>query len=116
MIGKVDPNSGRLENLLTGWGLDEVRLERHPDTDALLTDAVLPDWQAARQAALDLAARFDGMLLQAWDIALTDRGPVVLEVNGAGGQFMPQRTWGVGLFDERLKLALARAARRRQSA
>jgi hypothetical protein len=37
--------------------------------------------------------------MQAWDVALTDRGPVLMEVNLGGDFSLPRSVGGAGLLD-----------------
>jgi hypothetical protein len=46
--------------------------------------------------------------MQGWDIALTDRGPVILEVNVNGAMRLPQLTRQGGLYDDEMKVFLAK--------
>jgi hypothetical protein len=56
----------------------------HPDTGATLVGLSVPDWQKAMDLCRYAAAMFPGIRTQSWDVALTDAGPVVLELNFGG--------------------------------
>ena len=43
---------------------------------------------------------FAGIRTQSWDVALTDRGPVFLEVNFGGDLNLPQLANGKGVLDD----------------
>jgi hypothetical protein len=45
--------------------------------------------------------------MQAWDVAPTDRGPVLIEVNIGGDFNLPQLAQAKGLMDERFRRFLA---------
>ena len=45
----------------------------------------LPDWRQAVETLPVGAGDFPQLRLQHWDVALTDRGPVILELNVEGG-------------------------------
>lgn len=81
LSGSVDPASGRIERVYDGIGLDQVRVLRHPDTGAELEGFQLPDWEAGIELIVRASRVLSGLALQAWDLALTDRGPVLMEVN-----------------------------------
>jgi len=97
LIAGIDPASGRLGPGLTGFGLDQRAVETHPDTGARIDGTVLPDWQDALELASRAALLFPGIPMQAWDIALSDRGPILLEVNVNGGMRLPQFVKRAGL-------------------
>jgi len=97
LIADIDPVSGRLGPGLTGFGLDLHAVETHPDTGARIEGTVLPDWQDALDLASRAALLFPGIPMQAWDVALSDRGPVLLEVNVNGGMRLPQFVKNAGL-------------------
>jgi hypothetical protein len=76
-----------------------VEVESHPDTGARLQGAVIPEWRAMTELCLEAARHFPGLRLQAWDVAPTPVGPVILEINGAGNLSMTQRAEGRGVLD-----------------
>jgi len=98
LIADIDPATGRLGTGLTGFGLDFHEVASHPDTGATIAGTTLPDWQRALDIARGAARAFPGIPMQAWDIALSDRGPVLLEVNVNGGMRLPQLVKGAGLY------------------
>jgi len=98
LIADIDPASGTLGPGLTGFGLDFHEVELHPDTGARIAGTRLPEWQRALDLARSAARMFPGIPMQAWDIALADRGPVLLEVNVNGGMRLPQFVKGAGLY------------------
>ena len=62
-----------------GTGIEPVT--HHPVTGAALEGAALPDWEALRGLALRCARHFGLLRTVGWDIALTPKGPVVVEGN-----------------------------------
>ena len=85
LCGGIDLASGSVGRVFQGIGWELRPLETHPDTGAKLTGFCLPDWRHAADLSLACAAELPGLGLQHWDIALTDRGPVLLELNVMGG-------------------------------
>ena len=67
----------------------------------------MPDWTALTALCLKTARAFPGLRIQAWDVAPTERGPVLLEVNVGGDFNLPQLAHGSGLMDERFRRFLA---------
>jgi hypothetical protein len=93
--------------IIQGAGPDLEEVERHPNTHRVLNGVTLPDWPAAVNHTFEGATALPGLGLQAWDVALTDRGPVLVEVNIGGDFNLPQLATGKGLMDERLKAFVA---------
>lgn len=102
LIGWVEPATGKLLKVVAGRGVDQRVVERHPDTDASLVGLVLPDWPEAIALLERASQTLVAMPLQAWDLALTDRGPVIVEVNDISGQNILQLAGPPGLLDREL--------------
>ncbi|RMD88308.1 MAG: hypothetical protein D6807_06120 [Alphaproteobacteria bacterium] len=64
--------------------------------------AAVPHWEAALDIVARGATAFPLMRIQHWDIALTDRGPVALELNDLGGTEILQ-IHGIGLLTAPLR-------------
>jgi hypothetical protein len=101
LLAGLEASSGRVTRVIQGVGPDRRELERHPDTGCRLSDLALPEWPALTALGLEAASMLPGLRMQAWDIALTDRGPVLVEVNIGGDFNLPQLAFGRGLMDER---------------
>jgi hypothetical protein len=86
-----------------------VPAEAHPDTGVRLVGVTVPGWDAAVELCLRGARGFPGLRYQAWDIVLSDRGPLVMELNFEGG---PQQFPGKpGLNDAELRAFMKRYLR-----
>ncbi|MSP83511.1 MAG: hypothetical protein EXQ94_11445 [Alphaproteobacteria bacterium] len=108
LVAAVDPETGRVFRIVRGVGVDQGLVDDHPDTGARLNGLTLPAWDKVRALCLEAAAGFPGLWLQGWDIALTDRGPLPLEMEGDGGaQTLTQDAMGRGLLDDRFIVFLA---------
>jgi len=99
LLAAIDPATGAAKRVIIGLGPDEVEVESHPDTGERLEGAVIPEWRAMTELCLEAARHFPGLRLQAWDVAATSEGPVILEINGAGDLSMTQRAEGRGVLD-----------------
>lgn len=95
--------------------LDWTDRSTRPDSGALILGRKLPDWDQV----LDLAARahtaFPEAVVIGWDIALSDRGPVLVEGNVTPTLDLPQRYCGAALGDTRFGELLAHHARRAEA-
>jgi hypothetical protein len=101
MLGALDPETGEVTRVVQGMAVDAVEMENHPDTGMALKGFRLPEWDAMKETCLKAAATFPPLWLQGWDVALSDRGPVLFEVEGdGGGAQMTQHAQGCGLLDD----------------
>jgi hypothetical protein len=99
LLASLDASTGRVERVVSGIGHRQRVGVPHPDTGQELTGFQLPHWQALREMALEAAELFPGFLCQAWDVAISPDGPVVLEVNWFGSVRMPQHAYGRGFLE-----------------
>ena len=83
MIAYGDPETGRLQAALHRragrLGLEEIH--HHPETGNAFADLVLPDWSDAKALALRAHRAIPGLDAIGWDMAFTERGPLLLEGN-----------------------------------
>ena len=109
LLAAVDLRDGRVLRVIEGFGLGLRELQSHPDSGLPFEGLVLPDWPALRSTTLAVAALLPGLRFQHWDIALSEAGPVPLEVNlfAAGGTELSQLVEQRGLLEPRL-LALCK--------
>jgi len=79
----VDPHTGTIIALLgpSPDGIGYEALPFHPVTGIKITGKILPDWPATVQLAEKAARLFLPLRTVGWDIALTPRGPVLMEGN-----------------------------------
>jgi Sugar-transfer associated ATP-grasp len=100
MIGAIDASSGRITRVVRGTGMDQRANESHPDTGCPMVGTMIPDWAAVTKSVREAATLFPGIRTQSWDVALSDRGPVLLEVNYGGDLNLAQLAHGKGVLDE----------------
>jgi hypothetical protein len=100
IVGAIDTQTGQIMSVVQGSGADMAINVPHPDTGRPITGTAIPDWKAL-SALMELAARlFPGIRTQSWDIALTDKGPIALEVNFGGDLNLTQLASGKGVLDD----------------
>jgi hypothetical protein len=116
LLGALDTETGRVRRMISGVGPDQQDVNCHPDTEAKLLDVTLPDWGAAVSVCLKAATMFPGLRLQAWDVALTDRGPVLLEVNIGGDFNLPQLALAEGIMSNAFEDFLTRSSNKQAKA
>lgn len=78
----VDIETGELYNALqfNSW-TDVQEIEKHPDSGAQLNGLVIDNWQEIKAKVLDMQGRIPYLKTIGWDVALTDEGPVIIEIN-----------------------------------
>src|SRR5271165_6573933 len=100
MLGAIDLCSGVITRTVSGTGADITVNASHPDTQAPIVGTQIPDWDQATALVRVAAQALPGIRTQSWDVALTDRGPVLLEVNYGGDLNLAQLAHGAGVLDE----------------
>jgi hypothetical protein len=98
LLAKLDQETGRIQHCATGLGPKYRLVERHPKTGMPFAGFQVPCYHEAVALALRASTAFADIRLQAWDIAITDAGPVPLEVNVVGSLFIPQLVNQEGLW------------------
>jgi hypothetical protein len=104
MLAGIDGESGRIVKTVqrTSGGLEPI--DAHPITGASFSDLVFPQWDQMKATVLAAAINLPTCHFQGWDVALTDRGPVLVELEGDGGNpIMEQLCFESGLLNERYR-------------
>lgn len=94
LICGIDPENG---TIISAFNKNRTPFERHPHTRALVVGAVIPRFSEAVELARELAGRFPGYRYLSWDLALTDDGWVIVELNGKGGICGFQEVYNCGI-------------------
>ena len=81
-------------------------ITHHPDTGAPLTGIKLEDYSQVIDLALRASEKFNFMGTLGWDIALSDRGPLIIETNALWESQYVQRTLGRGLITDEIAKGL----------
>lgn len=93
----VDSETGKIYNVVQfdGWRRTKA-IDRHPDSGTLLNGVVIDHWDAIKAEVIKFQQAFPYCKAAGWDIAITDEGPVIIEVNDfwdRTGQFFIHRGW-----------------------
>lgn len=120
IVSKVDMQTGELGPASdAGVGRPCVWLERHPLSDGQIKGRRLPLWQETVDLVCRAHATFPDRITIGWDVAITDRGPVIIEGNAQSGCDMIQRTHdvpaGIGRLAECYAFHVDRALQRGMS-
>lgn len=99
MMAALDPESGSVRRVIRGRGLERKEMETHPDTGARLLGAQMPFWQETCALTLAAAASLPKLTLTGWDVSITEKGPVLIELEPDGGDpAVTQLASGEGLL------------------
>lgn len=93
----IDVDTGMIYNVLQfdGWR-NAKKTDRHPDNGNQIEGVVINNWSAIKEEVKKFQQAFPYCRAAGWDVAITDDGPVVLEVNDrwdTTGQFFIGRGW-----------------------
>lgn len=99
MACALDPETGEILSIRSRGERIAMTHAAHPETGRPLIGLRLPYWPELL-ASVGVAARlFAPLRYQTMDIAITEKGPVVIEVNIGGGFAGPQMALGRGMLD-----------------
>lgn len=98
LIADVDPETGVLRRIVRGSGPNQTECPIHPESGVELLGMELPFWRELIRVNSQTAELFSPIRYQSLDIAFTEEGPVVIEVNSGGSFFIPQVASGRGFL------------------
>jgi len=83
MSCNIDLKTGRLGKAAIEFSMDKPFrcLDRHPETDVVFEDQIIPDWNRICDGMLALATKFPILPYIAWDVAICDGGITIIEGN-----------------------------------
>ncbi len=100
MLGAISLENGTIWRVVSGSGAGLSTNPLHPDTGCPVAGVQIPDWGRVQEIILAASSVFAGIHTQSWDVALTEHGPVLLEVNFGGDLNLPQLAAGKGVLDD----------------
>lgn len=98
LVANVDPHTGTIDRVVQGSGPEMVAFTHHPDTKTALVGMQLPWWDEVLALNTRTAELFGAISYQSQDIAITDEGPIVVEVNSGSSFELPQVVSGKGFL------------------
>ena len=99
LLANVDLETGRINKTIGGFWPNTQVFANHPVTGLPLEGFELPGWQKILELCALGGKVFPLMKVHHWDFALTDKGPVIMELNDIGGTQISQMH-GSGLLTE----------------
>jgi hypothetical protein len=100
LICNLDVASGEILSAVAKTSGDAERLTDHPETGHRLIGEVLPLWPEITALNLRCATLFAPVRYQSLDIAISQDGPVVVEINTGSAFDLPQLASGVGFLTD----------------
>lgn len=93
----VDVATGKICHAIRFDGWHRVQeIDYHPDSGNPLNGVVIENWDSIKAEVICFQQAFPYCKVAGWDIAITDEGPVVIEVNDfwdRTGQFFIRKGW-----------------------
>lgn len=92
MYIKVDPETGRMSDY--AFSRNRNKFYEHPDTKFIFKDAKFDNWEAVKAFILVAAQKFRDIKYLGWDIACSENGPLIIEINNGPGINIVQDYYG----------------------
>ena len=93
----VNTENGECYNALQFNSYADVRkVDNHPDSDERINGIRIKNWEEIKKRLCDYQARIPQLKAIGWDVALTENGPVIIEINNywdTTGQLFLGRGW-----------------------
>ncbi|WP_213999928.1 sugar-transfer associated ATP-grasp domain-containing protein [Arsukibacterium sp.] len=105
MLVQVNPTTGKLSGAVSSYWPKAKFYSQHPISGRDFSSFTLPLWEQVTAEVLRAAGAINGMGAMHWDVVITEKGAVFLELNDIGGTDILQ-LHGKGLMDDDLKIAL----------
>ena len=93
----IDLETGKIHNVIQfdGWRKTK-EIDYHPDNGSLLEGVIVDNWDSVKAEVIKYQLAFPYCKAAGWDIAITDDGPVIIEVNDfwdRTGQYFIKKGW-----------------------
>jgi hypothetical protein len=99
VLAQINPQDGTIGRTFTGSGFDLQEISTHPDSQQPFRGFQLPDWDGLCAIALEGARVMRHMPLIGWDMAASEAGPLIVEMNETPDFFLHQLADSRGMLD-----------------
>lgn len=93
----IDVETGEIKYAIQYDGWRKItEIEKHPDSGTQLNGVVIENWEQIKAEVIRFQQAMPWCKAAGWDIAITDKGPLVIEVNDfwdRTGQYFIRRGW-----------------------
>lgn len=96
----VDPVTGMIRKSRSRNAFGTTEHDKHPVTGSSLVGETIPHWTALLDLVSAASSIFAPLRYQSMDVAVTERGPVLIEINTGGGFDLPQLATGRGFLTD----------------
>ena len=103
MLARVAPESGIVENCVTGRGPEAQEVTEHPVSGMPIIGFRIPHWTAAADMVRNAHAMFPINGCLGWDVAIGPDGPLMIECNDNPGHEFYQMVNGRGILNPDIK-------------
>ena len=103
LLCNIDPATGEILTLVGADGPGLKHHDTHPDQGAAIIGQHLPHWDEVLRVNAHVAELHTPLKYQSNDIAITDDGPVVIEVNAGSSFTLPQYASGKGFMTDKVR-------------
>ncbi|TFH86349.1 hypothetical protein EQG41_11845 [Billgrantia azerbaijanica] len=90
LVCDLDAKTGEILTICSRNNVAVDSHSAHPETGAPMLGEVVPQWDQVMALVNECAAVFHEVKFQSMDIAITQEGPVLIEINTGGGFDLPQ--------------------------
>lgn len=99
----IDITTGKLYNAIefNSWH-NIIKITHHPDTKNPIEGEFIQQWGKIVKDVCDFQARIPQIKIIGWDVAITEQGPVIIEINNwwdTTGQLFIKRGWKKEVID-----------------
>lgn len=105
MLAEIDVATGVCRAAVAGIGFKHAIVARHPDSGGMIEGLQIPDWREVVDVLERAASLFPGLMIQGWDIAFGEQGPLLLENNSKSEFRIIQHGTQRGLIDPHFRRA-----------
>lgn len=109
LIAEVDVKTGEVLAVRRGGVDGRTTFDTHPESGAQLVGRILPDWADALALVQRAASLTPHVLGIGFDLALSDKGPLVIEANTRPAHGLYQSATGRGFLSPEMREAVERA-------
>ena len=96
----IDPTNGQILDARTKNHLGTESFSNHPVCGEALVDEYLPEWDALLELVHECSLIFSPIRYQSMDVAITDEGPMLIEINTGGSFDLLQLAAGQGMLTD----------------
>ncbi len=103
LLADIDTESGRIKRVIDGEGPDMSILNKFVDTDIICEGYQIPFWNEIVELNKDCARSLTPIPFLSLDVAVTNNGPIIIEVNSGGSFYIPQLASGKGFLTPQIR-------------